>query len=320
MIHMLDRIKKYIHEAHDEVILWKRWDIKYKSLFYRDCAWRLYPFTHKYYFEGNPSFLHEYKNIADMQRHPLIMLRDGLVPLISFFVENYKPPENFQSIFLVPKRFENIIPKAWFPYVATYEFEYPTLKGRKPEVIYINGMGVSYTFWKKSIDEVVDNLLGKVPKGSKVEFLLPVRERSVFLLVDETKYISELLRKIYQKFDKDVVLHSSHDKILDIKFNKNSAFCDLEDSPYIIGDNYLHHVLCNENSAYIDAQKLDKNNALVYPLSLHHNVVIREIDSSENQFQDIAFRIKKNRVDTDFLNQKFHKAIKDMVVEGFIKF
>jgi len=316
---MLDKIKKYIGEAHDEVILWKRWDIKYKSLFYRDCAWRLYPFTHKYYFEGNPSFIHEYKNMHDIQRHPLVMLRDGIVPLASFFIENYQPPAHFQSILLVPKRFEGIVPKAWYPYVATYEFDYPKLEDKKPEVTYINGMGVSYTFWLKTIDEVVDDLLKKIPKGSKVEFLLPVRERSVFLLVDETKYISELLRKIYQKFDKDVVLHSSHDKILDIKFNKNSAFCDLADAPFIIGDNYLHHVMCYENSAYIDAEKVDKKDALVYPLSLNHSVVIKEIDPSNSYFKNVAFHMKKNRVNIDFLNQSFHREIKNLIINKTIK-
>mgnify|MGYP006443675703 CR=1 FL=1 len=319
MTSMLDKVKKYIQEAHDEVILWKRWDIKIDNGKYYDAMSRMYPFTHKYYFEANPSLICDYKNLLDMQRQPLIMLRDGLIPLICFFAKNHKPPANFSTIFLIDKRFESIIPKSWSQYFCTYEVELPYKDPKELEKIYINGMLVSYTFWFDTPVEALDKLDKIIPKNVEREFLTPIRERAFFITQDETKYVSPFLEEIYDRYGTKVKLHTNYDKLLDIKFTKGAGHCELVDTPYLYTDNYFNHLFSHNECFSIHKQDIDKSNALIYPLSMNHNVIIKESDPSKSQFGDLIIRMREDRANPDILNYNFHQLIRKYVKAGLVK-
>lgn len=319
MIAMLERIHNYIQQAHDEVILWKRWDIKKHSNEYYDAMSRMYPYTHKYYFEANPSFICDYKNILDMQRQPLIMLRDGVVNLASFFCEYHKPPAHFNSIILVHKRFARIVPEPWKEFVATYELDFPRADISSVDKVYIHGMLISYSFWLKNSKEILDELDKKIPKNTSVEFMLPIRERSFFVIRDETKYVTPFFEELYNRYGSSLKMHTNYDQLLNVKLKKGAAFCELTDVPFIFADNYMNHLFSHNDCSMIDPPKVDKENALIYPLSMNHNIVIKEIEKKNSDFNALFIRAKETRTPTDVRSEKFHLFIKDSIKNGLIK-
>lgn len=316
---MLDRIKKYIQDAHDEVILWKRWDIKVAGQQYYDAMSRMYPYTHKYYFEGNPSFTCDYRDLLDMQRQPLIMLRDGIINLASFFATNYRPPKNFLSIILVNKRFASIVPEPWKEFVGTYEFEYPNLEDKKVDVLYVHGMLINYSFWIKKPKQILDELNSQIPKGVKLEFMLPIRERSFFVIQDETKFVTPFLEELYNRYGFELKLHTNYDQLLNVKIKKKSAFCELTDTPFIFSDNYMNHLFCHNDCYMLNPTPVDKSNALIYPLSQNHNVIIKEIDRKKSKFNEFMLELKEKRINPDVMNPLFHHFIKESIKKGLIK-
>tara|TARA_B100001971_G_scaffold214585_1_gene252809 strand:- start:26172 stop:27134 length:963 start_codon:yes stop_codon:yes gene_type:complete len=316
---MLERIREYIQDAHDEVILWKRWDIKHQSLDYFNAMSRMYPFTHKYYFEANPSFVCDYRNLIDMQRQPLIMLRDGIVTLSAFFLQNIKAPKDFRTILLIPKRLSGVVPVGWKEHVAYYEIEYPEYDSQPIKKVYVHGMLVSYSFWFKKAKDVFDDLAKILPKGVPVEFMVPIRERSFFVTQDETKYVTPFMEELYERYGNKMKLHTNYDQLLNTKITKGSAFCELSDSPYIYADNYMNHLFSHENCFMINPPKVKKENNLVYPLSLNHNIIITKEEGGESFFNQLAFHVKQDRVAADPLSNKFHRYIKQLIESGLIK-
>lgn len=316
---MLEKIDNHIKNAHDEVILWKRWDIKRASNEFAEAMSRMYPFTHKYYFEANPSYICDYKNLLDMQRQPVIMLQDGVINLTAFFAQNYRVPPNFKTILLINKRFESVIPPSWKDYVATYEIEYPKLDKQDIKKIYVYGMLVSYSFWFQSPKEILDELDKKISKNVEIEFMLPIRERSFFITQDETKYVTPFLEELYERYGKRMTLHTNYDQLLNVQIKKGSAFCELVDTPYIFGDNYMSHVFSHNDCYMINPPHVDKKDALVYPLSLNHNVIIKDFDKSKSKFNEFMVEVKSQRVDPSPIARKYHMFIKDCIEKGLLK-
>ncbi|MCO4755746.1 MAG: hypothetical protein KC478_14795 [Bacteriovoracaceae bacterium] len=316
---MLSEIKNIISNSHDEVIMAKKWNIHYRDNLYKEVYGRIWPTTHRYYFEGNPSFLTEYKNFTDMKRFPLIMLRDSFVTLSAFFLNNPKPPENFNTILLIAKEWEQLIPKTWKSNVALYSFQRPQAP-KKPKKVMVLGLATSYSFWRHTVEQAFNNLEKLIPKESKKMFYLPMRERSVFGHIDEAPVYAKCMRFLLQKFGADVDILTNNNEILNVKLSKGDAYCDLSSENMLCSDNYFHHHYSSQNVGALDAKNLEPSEEdLAYPLSLYHNIHISELKSQGETFAGLLYKTKILKMNVKDWDPKYHDFLKEMIKRGELK-
>ncbi|MBC77070.1 MAG: hypothetical protein CME64_13735 [Halobacteriovoraceae bacterium] len=314
----LNKVQKLIQGSHDEVLMCKKWNVFYSSQLYRDANDKLWPTTHRYYFEGNPSFLCEYKNFADMERFPIIMLRDSLVTLAAFFLTNTIPPKKFKTIFLIPKRWSHIVPRSWRDNVASFEIIRP--QAENPETVLAFGHFNDYSFWKDSPKKTFERVKSILPENSKKIFYVPMRDRSVFSHIDESPSYAECMRIIFQNFGSDIELVTDNNKILNVKLSSKDAYCDLTPDNLLCSDSYLHHWFGTKNIGELGGKKVEQtNNDLVYPLSLYHSICISKLQFDEQAFASLFYKTKVQKIPTDEANPGFHMFLKDLVKAGDLK-
>lgn len=277
---MLNEIKELIENSYNDAILSKKWDIRHNGDQFRDFLDRSYPIGCRYYFEANPSFLFEYQNLVDMERYPVVMLRDGVIPIASFFLRFPIPPKGFSTKLLVHKGLKALVPKAWSDLVALYEFEFKTrnLQEDPPKKVLVYGFPCEYSFIRQSPKEVFSNLREKISTKSNVEFYLPMRERVFFLDRDNSEYVKECLKWLGYCFGAETKVHSDGSKLLNIKLTKDDAICPLVEDGFLIKDNYIPHWFSHKGVSVVqDSKSKDEEELLTYRLSPAHKIHIRPL-------------------------------------------
>ena len=318
----LNKVKKLIEVSHDELILAKKWDIRHRSAIFKSAYDRMYPFAFRYYFEGNPSFLNDYANFLDMERYPLIMLRDGLVNLADFFLTNFRPPSSFRSMLLIPKRMEGIVPIGWKDQVAFYQCRFPLWQGQEaPRKVLVSGLLSNYTFWKDKPETVFKDLRDKIPQESKVEFFIPLRDRLVFDSVDEAPCILESFKWLYHFFGRDTLVHSDNSRILLHKLGREDAHISLGDEPFLVADNFFDHWQASRNIPSLSAKEVAvKVGDLVYKLSPYHDIVIDAGgEAAFGDYGNLAVKLKLEGKKANAERSAFHDFIIEVTKNGLIK-
>lgn len=316
MMSMLSKVDELIESSHDEVLMCKKWNIFYRDNLYKEVYGRIWPSTHRYYFEANPSFLTEYKNFADMQRFPIIMLRDGLITLSAFFLSNPKPPADLESILLIAKRWEHIVPKPWHKNVALYSFSRPEV-AKKPKNVLGFGIFNEYSFWKNTPEECFLRVKKLIPADSKKVFYMPMRERSVFQSVDESPVYTNSLKLLFEHFGSDFELITNNNKILSTKLEAGDAILNITPDNLLCSDNYLNHFFSSKNIGELGLEETQSvSSGRKYALSLYHDVCISEINSEGEAFASMFYKMKILNVKPSELNPKFHIFLKELVKKG----
>ncbi len=103
---ILSRVDELIQNSANGDIHYKKWNVDFRDQYFKDVYWSYFPITEKYFFEGNPTFLYEYRNFNDLARYPLIIVRDGFAGILDFFLNHPIPPEDFRTILLIPKKIQ----------------------------------------------------------------------------------------------------------------------------------------------------------------------------------------------------------------------
>jgi hypothetical protein len=313
---MLNKIEKLIKNATDDTVFYKGYEREFVSRFHQDFRWRMHPYTHEYYFEASPMYSFQLNSIDKMQKFPILMFRDGLITLLEFFLKNPKPPERFITKILVNKKFESFVPKYWKDSVATYELYFsPPKADQQIEKVYISGMIYDYNTWLQSADKIIEKLNNLIPQGAKCEFIMPIKDRPIFNEVNEIGHIVEFLAALGKSFKRDYKVISDVSKMFQMKYSKDAVFCSLTDEPFILGDNYHHQVFANKGMGCLDQQKIDLSSVhLSYDLSFNHKVIIRELGQKKDQFSDIFFELRTKGIKPYFSSVRFHKLIKEMIL------
>jgi len=88
---------------------------------------------------GTPFFLIHFKELSWLNLFPAIFVRDGLVSIAHFFFK-FPKPEGINSILLLPKEAEGLIPKSWLSTCLLYELKrFKNTSSSSLETIYITG-------------------------------------------------------------------------------------------------------------------------------------------------------------------------------------
>jgi hypothetical protein len=293
---MLSKIKEIIAANTEDDILYKKWDTKHKDEYFSKVYWHYHPATEKYFFEANPSFFHEYKNMFDCGRFPLVMLRDGFVGILEFFLVHPIPPKDFRSIVLINKRFSRLIPLKWKNYVVTYsitERKQDIIK-EKNDLLVIYGFGTEDVFWGKSPRKLLEKYASISQEYKQTVCVFPQRESMLSSEKEQSKnYALQLIKETYKNFGFDVKMALDSQKFFENNKLDNFSFINLDQLGVFISDNYIDHYLYRSGGRSLNTVYPREEEALEYNLSANHKVIIEEVNFNDNVFSEfyIQYRI-----------------------------
>jgi hypothetical protein len=293
---MLNKVREIISSNTNDDILYKKWDTQHRDEYFSKVYWHYHPSTEKYFFEGNPSFLHEYKNLFDCGRFPIITLRDGFVGILEFFLVHPTPPKDFKSMVLINKKFASLIPIKWKEYVLSYVVTAREQKNKDidQDLLLLYGFGTEDTFWEKSPKELL-NEYAEISKGYKETIcIFPQRESLLSTSREQTKnYAIELIKETYRNFGFDVKLALDFKAFFSNNEFTNFSFLGLDKSNVFVADSYFEHFLYSSGGQSLNKKQTIGSDFLEYNLSANHKIVIEEVNFDESIFAEfyIQYRI-----------------------------
>lgn len=280
------KISNHLESYERKDLLFKRWDLRPMSQAYYEAMYRKFPGNEKYFFELNPSFVYEYQSIDAMLGFPFVMLRDGYLGLTYFFLKYSKPPKNCETTFLVPAKFQDLVPEAWEDDILLYNFDYQSkLKSSKKLVLY-GSIGYE-TFLTKKIDEKLLDL----PEAKEYLLLSTLREWGFIQTHPEAQRYLNFQQELLKKANFNLKSFNEFRPDYFNFINSEYSFKNLDDDNFIIFDDYLTHYLSATGAANINDSKspevdiIDSFNLSPYhkinlgkPKSLSNNILKKKID------------------------------------------
>ncbi len=314
---ILSRVDELIQNSANGDIHYKKWNVDFRDQYFKDVYWSYFPITEKYFFEGNPTFLYEYRNFNDLARYPLIIVRDGFAGILDFFLNHPIPPEDFRTILLIPKKFEGLIPKQWGQYVGSYiiKSKREMSDSAKSEVI-IHGLGVEDLFWGEAFLDRIKELKKIASEYSKVTFLIPQRESLLSDSSNQGKKYNLLLHKyLYENFGFEIKTENDSEKFIKNYKNNNFCFFNLDNNNGFVFDNYIDHHLWSKGGIKLEEKKEKSqwsHKSLEYDLSPFHSICIDEVDLNISRFPEffLPFRLsgaKSSSLYSVYQNENFVK-------------
>lgn len=307
---MLNKIEEILNSITPEQdLLYKKWNIQHRDEFFTQIYWSYHPETEKYFFEGNPAFSYEYKNIFDFGRYPITMLRDGFVGVLEFFLLHPIPPKDFKSVILIHKKYERLIPKSWKDQVACYEIQQreDTFE-RQNNFLFCYGTATEQLFWNQSVDELAQKLSTEVKKYSDFLLYLPIRDSHLSSSPQKKMHYLELLKELYRNIGFDIpIVHDSFDKILKRLETKNFDFLSMDTGKVFIADDYNSHVLFSLGGNQI-VQKTyfeESDDLMVCNLSSNHCIKVGEAQLGNTLFPEFFVDFKFNGQKTRSIYEVF---------------
>ncbi len=321
MMSTLNKISELIEHINPEQnLLYKKWNIQHRDELFTQLYWSHHPMTEKYYFEANPSFYYEYKNIFDLGRYPIVMLRDGFLGILEFFLLHPKPHKDIDTTLLIPKQFECLVPKLWENQIASYNiYQKNPREDEKADQIFIYGTPTEELFIRKSHAEMAKEISEVIKPYKEYKIYFPIRDSILSNAEGKEKlFYIKFVKEIYRHvgFDANIFFHHIHENLKSLE-GKKFDFYNLDKSKILIEDNYLDHFLYSIGGKnYIETTKI--SSGLNYDLSKGHAIEIQEIDFTKNCFSEFFLNFKLTGQRTRSIYEIFKdKTIRELYLKNF---
>jgi len=312
---MLSKIQDtLILNQKNKKILAKEYRHSFRDDIFKDIFWGYDPFMKSYFFEGNPSFYYEYTNMFDLGRFPIVMLRDGYLGLLDFFLIHPKPLDDVKTIILISKRYESLVPAGWANQVACYEIlPRKEVKFEKGKDILCLGHGVEELYWKHSAEDIFSPIEEYRKNFKNTACLFPTRSSKLSEPRKQfSRFHTDLVLSANKFFGKSVVFYEDYLSFKeDNKTKKPGYFYQVDTANVLSSDSYMTHFLFEKG--YMDLAFVDKklpvdDNSLNLNLSVNHKIRITELDVKKTLFAEYFFHYKSTGSRSNSIYQIFQNA------------
>lgn len=309
---MLHKIEAHLLNCTKRDLFVKRWGEPFLSQATRNLSWRYMPSFERYYFELNPSFIIDYSSLTHMSTYPFVMLRDGYLGIYFFFLRNPKPLEKMETVFLIPKKFESLIPTLWEKHILTYDFSYNTKESTKKKAL-IYGPMSSENFIDESVADKLERL---VPKNNSLSLISMVKERYFFENENETNFMVEALKKLFQ-LDKDIKVAKEF-KILDWNhIDSNTNIINIDTDNFLIYSDFTTHFLASKG-AHLLHQEISKDKPIkTINLSPYHSINLYKPEKLTNKILKDIFELREHNVALNYSSPNFFAMAKSSFRRDF---
>jgi hypothetical protein len=306
MVSMLDKIKSQIENISKDELLFKRWDLGHENFYLKNIISFRYSHTQPYYFELNPSFVAQYRDIEAMLSFKFVMLRDGFWGLYYLFLKNTVLPKYCDTIFLIPLKFSRLVPPAWKKNVLFYQFKYKQFEIKEQLLIY----GCPYTEVQLK-QEISTNIMNAIQNSPKITYLhtgISYRGNSGEINIS---YANEIIREIYslKGVSQTNIIEGFSEEII-ANFNDTFAFRNLDADHFIIYDDYLTQLFAAKGMSNLNKIENDqaKNSKLIssYALSFYHQIDLYQDNCENEEILQWKVEAKLKGLNIDFSNPSFY--------------
>ncbi len=258
------------------------------------------PFSTNYHSPLNPCFIHQLNSIKDCASHFLI--RDGIIPLIEFFINKPCPPKDF-PILIIPAVARGFAPPAWIEKILFYENQSLI---NKPELKNLH----------LYLPTVSDHVLHRKEILNRLKEITNEHEfNSIQLDFIGQNQIIENEESEYQKFLFYQDLIKSLDDVISVgeKFEDYEQQNDLRhvgvfelSHPLFIYDSYLFHFFSHRSAYYFSDNEFEGGE--IVKLSDHHAQVLYPpellADEVGGMYENLVTSLKGEYVDFQSIFQK----------------
>lgn len=120
-------------------------------------------YIENYFSPFNLIWLHQLNSNDIFQNDLVFLVRDGLIEMVRFFVQNPSPSKSHKAMILFPKEFSHFIPLAWKKVSCSYSFfEKKNIFFGTSENILVTGHLTPETFDENKFKKVLDELAKKI--------------------------------------------------------------------------------------------------------------------------------------------------------------
>lgn len=312
---MLQKINDHFDHFEKKDLLIKSWHTKSLSPETNAIMWRYYPLTERYFFELNPSFVCDYKDINEMNDYPFVMLRDGFLGISYFFLKNPKPLEKGHTLFLIPKKFETLVPTYWKEKVMLYSFEFQEENPGPFDNAYTYGQISPETFISTDYVTITTDLYADF-KSYRNYFLTPFRSTTFFEKFNNSAYTRTVTSNILNLFGHNVKFEDSFQPGNYENIGKGDVFSNLDRDNFYIYDDFLFHFF-SSRGAYAHKYKGYKKKNVIKEinLSLYHKIIIQELSEPSNYLLEKKIEMKLRGIVPNFLSERFFYYAQELFKE-----
>ena len=298
---MLQKIEKHLHHCTKRDLFVKRWGEPFLSQTTKNLSWRYMPSFERYYFELNPSFIIDYSNLVHMSTYPFVMLRDGYLGLYFFFLRNPKPLEKMETFFLIPKKFENLIPKQWKDNILTYDFSYNTNDSKSKKSLIYGSMS-SENFISETAADKINRL---VPKGNSLSLISLIKERYFFENKNEIEFTVDALKALF-KLDEDIKIAKEFNFLDWNHIDSNTNLINIDTDNFLVYSDYTTHFLVSKGAHLLYQEDSSKDKAIKrINMSPYHLINIYEPKNLTNKILKDIFELREHNVALNYSSPNF---------------
>lgn len=174
-------------------------------------------------------FLTFIPNLKALNKHPLIVARDGAIPLAKFF-EKFKTPKSLKAKIAIHEDLLWLAPDAWRKSLASYRVVGSKLGPEKTN-IFIYGINSQALISVAQCDKILSNIKTRINEATKIYLCLPSHYLSA---TEPIQMHAEMARIVFSKIGTDVTVcdwgqfmqKDLSDTCLAVNLNKDTLISD----------------------------------------------------------------------------------------------
>lgn len=250
-------------------------------------------YTREYFSPFNLIFLSKLKNLELFTLETTFCIRDGLLPLLTFFLKYPVPLKSHKSTLLIPAPLSAYVPEKWRIFCASYEFAFnspaPIVKAGG---ILLSGHLSANTFSLKAALEA----LKAVVVDEKMFILLDDASPSLVSSELGLKAASFQLKKNFFSSLPNKAIFIEDRQIYGLPLHTGWSYVDVDQSLYVYDKWSIHYfsALGLQIKENIDVPK-----GVRFPVNLFEDVIVSEMTAgTPNKFNDLYIEQKLLKVET----------------------
>lgn len=245
------------------------------------------PLTEHYYHPLNPCFLFELTGPLIMQHSPIITIRDGYLTFMDFLINNHQALSRWNTLFLVPKTFESLIPPHLSHFFIGYDFSQKKRVKTNHKFIFAY---VTEEYLGGDIDGVFSKL--QLSPQDELTFFIPF-ESNLEKISYNNIFAQKFLFSLSKKLEGLNINHINVNDFLNTSDFSSYEFIDLSDDHYLVFDNFVKFLMASRGCQSVYESKKD-NSLFSLDMSMFHQMDLYEIKPSHDLFSELLLYRKHN--------------------------
>lgn len=281
-----DKIKNFL-ESPVSYALIKNKDL-FRDNYYAQSYSEALPMTDHYYHPLNPCFLFELTGPAIMQHSPIICIRDGYLSFMDFLLNNHQSLTHWNTLFLVPKIYEKLIPPHLASFFLGYDFSQEKTKMSSRDKFIFAYLTEEY------LGNNIEESLGQLTFSpqDKVTLFLP-QETNLEKISYNNIFAQEFLFELSKKLKDHSVRHINTYDFLNTADFSSYDFIDLASDHALVYDNFVKFLMASRGCKSVFGAS-NQTPLLTIDISMFHRMNLYEIHPSNDIFPELLLFKKQN--------------------------